>query len=108
MGIDITDVPKMVDSQPGDNTVMASIVERLGDAWSQTGSNDVTLHVTPDDVNHSSIIQCKFTLDLVKELMLEEAAPVAGYESTSDSEDDDSTMFKNCCRMLRDKTSREG
>jgi len=72
---DLTSVPKTIENQPGDNTVLGSSVTKLAEGWKQAGC-DVTLHKAPDTENHSSLIKCQYSFDLVSELLadLAEAA----------------------------------
>jgi len=66
--------------EPGDDTVTAASIQKLADAWREAGT-DVCMHKCPGAVHHKELISCKFTLQLLQNVM-------EGYVTQGDPNDE--------------------
>eukprot|EP00931_Biecheleriopsis_adriatica_P078614 TRINITY_DN5203_c3_g1_i1.p1 TRINITY_DN5203_c3_g1~~TRINITY_DN5203_c3_g1_i1.p1 ORF type:complete len:492 (-),score=110.61 TRINITY_DN5203_c3_g1_i1:68-1519(-) len=76
---------KFTEKVPGDDTITADSVERMGEAWSRSGC-DVKLHKVPGKVHHKGLISCGFSIKRFKEIFKDGDAE---YDSDDDEDEEE-------------------
>lgn len=68
VGDDLSKAPKPTKYEKGDNTVIASSVEKLGMQWRAKGAK-VRIYNTPDQIDHKNLIAGKYTVQMILDIL---------------------------------------